>query len=1008
MSSAFFDIDLLGSYHQLILSKLSDSKQDHTAAKTGDLLAIHLKKTFDPMKCLIHIDGQRPIEKQKAHEARDKAKIQELKKLDSNLRSMESKSLDGKWTSGAVVKAIKRSLRRIFHITEDKTITIDGVQLDRVPVSTDSDYIVYPTVDKLLRKMGETEFNLYTKERVLQALDLPSASHLASKFNKSSKVFLDMKTTSAPTKPTNISFNLKLAKFNELKDLRAKCRPDRDLALSTSPPFYVADGSTRNQFRPIFETKESIFSGKTYEDITTAQPRVFPAKKRPPGLTPVPLRTMDPPSPKKKNRNGQRRQTTGGAKRTLNPSTVEDRELRKRHPIRTLSIGCLNANLKRQGMGEEDARRLWKQLERGVDLSNLLQMYAYFACAVFITHVLQEDAPTSSTSTSSTSTSSTPASNSHKTAQLDYVLDSQTFMCALGRLLYFGCPKRKNASPVPKVQDETDKETKKDLPPKPPTPAESAQKAYDLFHSMSNLPPLETLPGMKGFAISHITEMAMVPVQAAIRSHYRNCDLGIENVGQISDIEFFFLHRGQQNYCDFVKASFLPSYVDLSESVLLDILSQDKTCWTIVLKTMRTLGPLSGKPNLTKGAIRDHANSHKGSIINWLFGHDGYNNLSLQEHSHVESKFKLKGTINTDGLVLHLLAYDTTIMRPKAKKQAESDHQDDLDMLDQDDEDLQFECMFDELQELDLEGVFDELEDLDYEDAELQSLPVDEELETPDYSEKDLHQESLRWLQRLDSMDIETFEFADMRQDGMELEHTNPDPSPAQPANGKHTINWKQSTKLLPNVEVIFDHQNKCPPHDSTVVIGVDPGVINTITAAKIDPKTPNSRHVVTVKQRYLYTPAILFRNLLQSKKDSAGIADLEHGIPPFRRATLAQYFEYLGSPVPADSSTTSKTVLETLLEFYHSNWYRKKRWDLQKASTACMDLAIKGVLTMAGGSEGRKLEETDIRMQRVIFCIGLGTFRSERGLPSKHSSLLKRLAIRLKSLGYTVVGAHE
>lgn len=118
-----------------------------------------------------------------------------------------------------------------------------------------------------------------------------------------------------------------------------------------------------------------------------------------------------------------------------------------------------------------------------------------------------------------------------------------------------------------------------------------------------------------------------------------------------------------------------------------------------MLKALSTLGSLSGKPKLTKGDIKDHANCRKGSVINWLFGHDGYNSLSLQEHSHVESKFKLKGTINTDGLVLHLLAYDTTIIRPKAKKQAESDQQDDLDLLDQDEEDLDFECVFDELEE---------------------------------------------------------------------------------------------------------------------------------------------------------------------------------------------------------------------------------------------------------------------------------------------------------------------
>ncbi|KAF9980470.1 hypothetical protein BGZ75_008409, partial [Mortierella antarctica] len=48
-----------------------------------------------------------------------------------------------------------------------------------------------------------------------------------------------------------------------------------------------------------------------------------------------------------------------------------------------------------------------------------------------------------------------------------------------------------------------------------------AQEAYNLFSEMTNLPPLkETVPDI---AITKMTDMAMVPVQALLRSHYRNC-----------------------------------------------------------------------------------------------------------------------------------------------------------------------------------------------------------------------------------------------------------------------------------------------------------------------------------------------------------------------------------------------------------------------------------------------------------------------------------------------------
>jgi hypothetical protein len=57
--------------------------------------------------------------------------------------------------------------------------------------------------------------------------------------------------------------------------------------------------------------------------------------------------------------------------------------------------------------------------------------------------------------------------------------------------------------------------------------AASAQEAYNLFSEMTNLPPLiETVPDIP---ITKMTEMVMVPVQASLRSHYRNCTVSTAN-----------------------------------------------------------------------------------------------------------------------------------------------------------------------------------------------------------------------------------------------------------------------------------------------------------------------------------------------------------------------------------------------------------------------------------------------------------------------------------------------
>ncbi|KAF9962440.1 hypothetical protein BGZ72_004808 [Mortierella alpina] len=59
----------------------------------------------------------------------------------------------------------------------------------------------------------------------------------------------------------------------------------------------------------------------------------------------------------------------------------------------------------------------------------------------------------------------------------------------------------------------------------------------------------------------------------------------------------------------------------------------------------------------------------------------------------------------------------------------------------------------------------------------------------------------------------------------------------------------------------------------------------------------------------------------------------------------------------------------------------------------------------MVGHNESDKFDPTD---QPVVLCVGLATFNSQTGMPSKHSVLEARLVKKMKSLGYPVVGCHE
>ncbi|KAG0209025.1 hypothetical protein BGX31_002226, partial [Mortierella sp. GBA43] len=238
-----------------------------------------------------------------------------------------------------------------------------------------------------------------------------------------------------------------------------------------------------------------------------------------------------------------------------------------------------------------------------------------------------------------------------------------------------------------------------------PSPAETAQLAYKLFYDATQLPPLESV--IKGIAIARLGEMAMVPVQASLRSHYRNATFEVEKEDKTkSDIKFFFEQNGSHRYTDFPKAKWAPGFVNISEVVLLDIFSVEQRTWNVVKD-------LLGKTDITIRTKEDAKTSvldNKGSLVDTLFGHHGYRNVSLQGQTESTTKFKLKGTICTDGLVTHLLAYDTSVLRPKAAygedgpdDNLETDHPEDLDteiddaFLDlENDEDLEMESTHDD------------------------------------------------------------------------------------------------------------------------------------------------------------------------------------------------------------------------------------------------------------------------------------------------------------------------
>lgn len=380
----------------------------------------------------------------------------------------------------------------------------------------------------------------------------------------------------------------------------------------------------------------------------------------------------------------------------------------------------------------------------------------------------------------------------------------------------------------------------------------------------------------------------------------------------MSSVEFFFARNDiEKKYKDFPHARYSPSCSFLSEHALVDILWSDAT----TREALRVVLDLDEKA--LKSDAEQIVLSRKGILISKLFydtGSDkrlsGYHNkLSLQEED-ANTRYKLRGTICTDGLVLNLLAYDTHQLRRRTK---ETKVREDADLVAEADWSVELDDPF------------------------LDEAYNDEADDTP----KDVTPSDLQ------------------------------------------CINWKRGSDLLPNVEVTFDRKKSCPPADKTIVIGCDPGIKNALTFSKLDPTQPHQRESFEVTSSFLNLPITNHRHLLQRRKTEQGVTELESQLPAFRRDSIEEHFRYLQESPNGDAESR----LSHLQRFYEHRWHLKKGWDLKKAQTATYDYVVQRLLKMMRGQQD----------QQAVLSVGLGSFTSRTGMPSKHTAILKHVVTRVR-----------
>jgi len=359
------------------------------------------------------------------------------------------------------------------------------------------------------------------------------------------------------------------------------------------------------------------------------------------------------------------------------------------------------------------------------------------------------------------------------------------------------------------------------------------------------------------------------------------------------------MNHATQAYKHFPKSSWTASFALFSEEDLVHILSSAKS-------TRPLLRQVLGGPD-TVNSFVDTVLNNKGTLIQGLLYPVGkqlprrsrpsgyYYKLSLQDDPE-PTKLKLRSVIRTNGLVLHLLAYDTKATRKFKKKDVGS------------------------ATAAGLSGLYDDGEG-DEDDFVLDAAFLDQ-------------QHPITAAHNASASSSST------------SRPVTYDPS---------KINFSRGSKTLTNVEVKYARHEDCPDHRHTRIVGVDLGERISFCATRIGPKegertadNEGERETVYIRREYLYRPSIQFGRACQGRLQESGLDLVLSRVPSLELGGVARYIQY------------TSQHRDALREFFQGSWYMRHSWEAGKAQRACYDYGIKAVLGLIGGSEGRKHKEND------------------------------------------------
>ncbi|ORZ07517.1 hypothetical protein BCR41DRAFT_399663 [Lobosporangium transversale] len=331
--------------------------------------------------------------------------------LENDMSTFERNSRSGVWTRPQVMRHIQKGLRGVHTLSvQDKDQLATGLssvfdvclcayeadpcigchneENDRIVISQDSDFFAYERVCflvrplphrrrkfgvydnletlgpannlRLIRKVAWDEnYNKMLRDYLREASKVlgRNAASEEGRFRVALRIFTSGHQTSAQALPLNNEFDNFKQRLLNGEDLRHRMAQQRraQRRRTGAPSFYIAEGSHRNQFRPIFSDKASILNGRTV-DINNCRQHDRSGLKHPPRRKKAKKRQQKKQKRKHKGKKPHRAKKEGAPIRNLKNATKVDHSYSSKHPIKALTIGSLKASMARKGGLDADER----------------------------------------------------------------------------------------------------------------------------------------------------------------------------------------------------------------------------------------------------------------------------------------------------------------------------------------------------------------------------------------------------------------------------------------------------------------------------------------------------------------------------------------------------------------------------------------------------------------------------------------------------------------------------